>query len=138
MKANSICGTIYFTSAKKKKQGVGEELERGRPMGVHQACEVIHHMCHGEQSQSWDCKGKWCWELRALCHLPPHGFTSHTTLLHNTHTGGLISQHTNDEPCHGYTHTIQSQSHSKATQKVPAAKHSTLLCSKTGHTVLQL
>lgn len=121
MKANSIYGTIYFTSAKKKKrQGVGEELEPGRPMGVHQACEVIHHVCHGEQSQSWDRKGKWCWEFRALCHLPPHSFTSLTTSLHSTQAADWFHNTQMMSPAMviltQYNHRVTAKRHEKSQQ----------------------
>ena len=106
-------------------------------------------MCLAEETQSWDGKGKWGWELRALGHLPPHNLPSwspspSTTRSHthtHTHTHSwtwpwLISHSTNDQPNHGCTHTIQSYTHTKATQKGSIVKHPTSLCSRLIHTIL--
>ena len=112
-----------------KKVGVRGGLRPGRPKGVYQACGATHQACHGEHTQSWDHKGKGCWEPRALRHFPTISLASHTP-LHNSHTHThthahththtqsctlpwLVSHNTNDQSNYGYTHTIQSYSHAK-------------------------
>ena len=111
---------LYFLP---KKWGRGG-LRPGRPKGVYQACGTIRQACHGEHTQSWDHKGKGCWELRALGQLPHTISLASHTPLHDSHTHThihaqsctlpwLISHNINDQPNCGYTHTIQSYSHAK-------------------------
>lgn len=107
---------LYFAKKKKKKAGDREELEPAGPW------ECIRHvkssiMCVMVSSHSpGTAKASDAGNSGPSVTFPHTVSLSHTTPLHDTHTGGLISQHTN-EPSRGYTHTIQSHSHSKATQK---------------------
>ena len=88
-------------------------LRTRRPKGVYQACGAIHQECRGEHTQSWDHRGKRCWELRALGQLPPHTppKQSHTHTHTHTHTQSCTLPWLS--PTRVTLTTIQSYSHAK-------------------------
>ena len=91
LKVNSIGSTICLTSS--KKSGGEGRIKTWEAQGSISGMWSTHQVCHGEHTQSWDHKGKGCWELRALGQLPHTISLASHTPLHNSHTHTCTELH---------------------------------------------